>query len=107
MAGLSETTEAKDLLSNKGDGEEEPDVDDELDGEGTTAGDEALAAEPDRTERQNDAWAAGDVEDGELVSVVVEKTLDDPGRAHNDLKCLTRWPNPYRCTGSPACTRLT
>jgi hypothetical protein len=100
MAGVSRTTEAKDLDSSKGKVEAEPGTDGDLGGGDATASEEALSHELDRDERE----AAGDVEDGAQETVKVGETL---GRSHSDLKRLARWPKPYRLPASPTCTRST
>jgi hypothetical protein len=93
MAGVSQTTEAKDLDNGKGRVEVQLGGDGELGGDGdlgggdATAGDEAMSDELAR----DGGEAARNVEDGARETDEDGETL---GRSHSDLQRFARWPNP-------------
>jgi hypothetical protein len=87
MAGVSRTTEAKDLDNGKGRVEVELGGDGDLGGGDATAGDEAMSDELAR----DGGEAARNVEDGAQETDEDGETL---GRSHSDLKRFARWPKP-------------
>jgi hypothetical protein len=93
MAGVSRTTEAKDLDNGKGRVEVELGSDGELGGDGNLGGGDATAGDEAMTDElaRDGGEAAGNVEDGAQETDEDGETLD---RSHSDLKCFARCPNP-------------